>query len=243
MKMSDYTSKTYDGFEIRFYELENNETCGRLFKDNKPIGIKNKRDVEVIHMEYGNKTSILKKLRGAISNYNSGKADIVEVDKLEANKFVYGDIIIENDTNIVELSDVRYVFNAGNPYDKEYTLLLFDDYKDNQSDPVIDELVGELLIQEFNTNKKEIDERYTCIGNDPNIAIAYRSIQDLRKNVIEQQHKITDMLDVRLNMLNKSNMDFYNDLLAQIHKSNVSEYEKKKYIEFVEAAYKNREEI
>ena len=146
---------------------------------------------------------------------------------------------------MVELSDVRYVFNAGNPYDKEYTILEIHDISDIPKNQYLEksELEGDIKILEYPKLKKEIDERYTCIGNDPNIAIAYRSIQDLRKNVIEQQHKITNMLDTKLNMLNKSNMDFYNDLLAQIHKSDVSEYEKKKYIEFVEAAYKNREGI
>jgi hypothetical protein len=44
-------------------------------------------------------------------------------------------------------------------------------------------------------------------------------------------------------MLNKSNKEYYNDLIDKINKADdMSEFEKAKYVAFVSAAFDNRED-
>ena len=221
------SSKMYDGFEIRFFE-DTSTVTGCLYKDNKPIGFKTKSG-EIISMHTDtNKTTIIKKLRGAINLFNSGKAEVVEVERLEASKFTKGDILVEQETNIVTLEDVYYILDSGTPYGRTYRVLTFETAPDDET-----------IIIEKSIEKTQLDSRYISIGIYTSVAKMYDEIHVHRDAIIKLTNDIGFEVEDKLKMLNKTNDDFYNDLVKQISGANVSEYEKSKYLEFVSAAYNN----
>lgn len=227
--MKNYTSKTYDGIEIRFYE-DGNTTIGKLYKDNKPVGIKYKHDKsgDIIHMETGSKTSIIKKIRNIISDLNSGKAVVVDADKIEGSKFTVGDVIIPVDTNVADITDILYVYNKpAFAFSKDYEVLTFDNNQDN-----LDIVLKTLDI-------KKTDKEYVCIGNDPSISRDYDDIEQHLLSISKIKEFMSEKIEVKLTMLNKTNDDFYNDLVNQIYQSDATGYEKEKYLEFLSAAYNN----
>ena len=228
----DYLSKMVDGFEIRFYKNSDGLFTGRLFKNNKPVSIKIKNNKgEAIHMESGSKTSIIKKLKNAINSFNTGNAKIVDVpNQVEANKFTDGDIIIEKETNVVLIGDVIYIFEANHPYDKTYKVLKF--VKNSEET---------LEIEVSDLDKKQIDSNYISIGNDKSIKETYIGIMRKKDQIVKSIGNIETTLSKTIEVLNKTNEDFYKDLLTQIHRSDASEFEKDKYIEFISAAYNNKE--
>ena len=229
----DYLSKMVDGFEIRFYKNSDGLFTGRLFKNNKPVSIKIKNDKgEALHMESGSKTSIIKKLKNAINSFNTGNAKIVDVpNQVEANKFTDGDIIIEKETNVVLIGDIIYIFEANHPYDKTYKVLKF--IKSNEDKA--------LEIEFSDLDKKHVDSNYISIGNDKSIKETYIGIMRKKDQIVKSVENIETTLTKSIEILNKTNEDFYKDLLIQIHKSDASEFEKDKYIEFISAAYNNKE--
>lgn len=235
--VKEYTSKYIEGFEIRIYNSDKFLYLGKLYKDGKPTGIVMKGSKgEPVYMETGSKASIIKKLRGFIEKFNSGEAELREVDDIDTdinypNKFISGDIIIEKNTNIVELSDILVVYKIGEACEPRYTLISFD---------INDDVVSDTIVERF---KKIIDKDYISIGNDENILSYYTKIEGYKKHINELYNYIVDSINIKVKMLNKSNKEFYNDLIAKINKADdMSEFEKAKYIEFVSAAFDNRED-
>ena len=233
----DYTVKKIDDFEIRMFKNSNSDLfTGVIFLDNKQIGFKKKglEKGDIIYMERGNKTSIIKRIRHAITGYNDGINEVVPVASLTANKFDSGNILIEKEINVVELTDVLFVFDAGSPYDENYNILRFVYEGDNEDNVTIEE--------EF-INKDSINDKYVSIGKDLKVIELYKKINQYKLNIRECINDIVSATNEKLNMLNKSNKDFYNDLMNHIAKIDASEYEKNKYKEFVKAAYDNKTDV
>lgn len=241
--IKNYTSKTIDGFELRFFNNDNskNNIICLLYKNNKPIGFKNKEG-KIDFMESGtNNTSIIKKIKSLINKHNNGESEIVDatllLEQSENNKFNEGDIIVEKDTNVAFIDDVLYVHKSV-PYGDNYTLIKFEHYKlreDNEEDESLKYTVFEKPVS-------EIDNAYTSIGNDLSIKKLYESVCDLKNAINTSLRSIERQIEDKLRILEKSNEDFYKDLVQKITSDNgLSEFEKDKYIEFVSAAYNNNE--
>ena len=232
----EYISKVYDKFEIRIYEgSDPTSSIGKLYMNSKPVGLKLKnRKGDIVHMESGPNTSIIKKFRNAISLFNKGNATVVTPDRLKANKFTTGDILIPKDTNVVELQDIIYIYDACSTFEENYIILFLANMEDDNSDNL--EIIKTKVV------KASVDSSKVSVGNDTSIGKLYDEMQGHYDSIKNLECTIEKRINEKLDMLNKTNQDFYNDLLTRIHSYDASEYEKAKYIEFVEAAYMNREE-
>ena len=225
-----YSSKHYNGFEIRFYEDREN-TVGCLYKDDKLVGLKDEEG-EIMSVEYGTMTSILKRLKGAIDKYSKGQATLVDASasRFEA-KFEIGDIIIERETNCVTPEEAMVILDVGTEFAKSYRVL-----------QVKGEFHTDVKFLEAYMDKDTINGSYITIGNDNTIIDLYKSITKYELEIAHTKSKIYNNIDSAIKILSKTNDDFYKDLLAKINESDATSYEKEKYIEFLSAAYNNSKE-
>ena len=239
MFILDYTTK-YCGYDIKIYKDEDNEDCvGFICKGEKRVGFKNHKG-DLYYMEANNnKTNIYNKIKTYIDNFfmNKDKYEEVELRRVDnlgyiySDKFTKGNILVEKNINMAIVQDVIVVIDSYDVYDEKYHVLTFTNNKNDDN---------ELDINEEYHNKDDLEDKYISIGTDTSILDNYQEILDKQQEIVALKTSIESKVETSLKMLDKTIDDFYDDLVKTIYASDVTEYEKDKYLEFISASYNNK---